>query len=582
MVKRFVLLYNKSNPFGIRKDVELFEKVLSSSSTISLAHCDPLEAPVPCDMCIHFEVPIYSWQPYAATNVLLVNPEWYVSAYTPYLNKFDLLIFKNESARNRFVEKLDLPIEKTAVLPWAFGGWKDVDTNVQITNEPGMGFAWFIGASENRRAFARSFLPLWKDTYPQLTVFSVVPLDDIKVGDNVKLIVKDLDEKTRYKLANFYPGHICCSKSEGFGFTAAESESVGAFTILNTIEAFTETYRDEEGISWLPTKETASDPKHPFALYAQDPRDLRDLDSQILDFMKMDIAALREKRKVKSQDRYEEFHFGLLKLLGKYTKILSGSRPPILLPEACPPISVVTLLYNRKRFLDLACHSMILTDYPKDKIEWIFVDDTDLPDESVTEKVKELATKSAPLTIKYIRLENRTPVGEKRNIGCAAATAQIILMMDDDDHYPETSFRRRVAWLTLHPWKPKVVACTSIACYDLKKAVSAVNVPPFDIPLSERISEATLTFYKSWWEAKKFPSDVQVGEGETLLKKRETDLLEIPPQQIIVAFSHGQNVSSRRIPSGPDVNPGCFWGFPSEFLVFVHGLAGIKVETKAE
>jgi hypothetical protein len=173
-------------------------------------------------------------------------------------------------------------------------------------------------------------------------------------------------------------------------------------------------------------------------------------------------------------------------------------------------------------------------------------------------------------------------VGEKRNIGCAAATAQIILMMDDDDHYPETSFRRRVAWLTLHPWKPKVVACTSIACYDLKKAVSAVNVPPFDIPLSERISEATLTFYKSWWEAKKFPSDVQVGEGETLLKKRETDLLEIPPQQIIVAFSHGQNVSSRRIPSGPDVNPGCFWGFPSEFLVFVHGLAGIKVETKAE
>jgi len=26
------------------------------------------------------------------------------------------------------------------------------------------------------------------------------------------------------------------------------------------------------------------------------------------------------------------------------------------------------------------------------------------------------------------------------------------------------------------------------------------------------------------------------------------------------------------------VKPGCFWGFPKEFLVFVHGLAGIKIQ----
>jgi hypothetical protein len=151
-------------------------------------------------------------------------------------------------------------------------------------------------------------------------------------------------------------------------------------------------------------------------------------------------------------------------------------------------------------------------------------------------------------------------------------------MMDDDDHYPETSFRRRVAWLTLHSWKPKAVACTTIACYDLTKAISAVNVPPLDIPLSERISEATLTFYKTWWEDRGFSRDVQVGEGEALVRGREADLLEIPPQQIIVAFSHGKNTSSRRVPGGDDVKPGCFWGFPKEFLVFIHGLAGIKIQ----
>jgi hypothetical protein len=150
-------------------------------------------------------------------------------------------------------------------------------------------------------------------------------------------------------------------------------------------------------------------------------------------------------------------------------------------------------------------------------------------------------------------------------------------MMDDDDHYPETSFRRRVAWLTRHPWVPEAVAATSIACYDLVKGISAVNVPPFELPLAQRVSEATLTFYKRWWEKQGFPVDTQIGEGESFLAGREGQVLELPPQQIIVAFSHGKNVSSRRVPSGADIKPGCFWGFPREFLVFIHELAGVKV-----
>jgi hypothetical protein len=76
---------------------------------------------------------------------------------------------------------------------------------------------------------------------------------------------------------------------------------------------------------------------------------------------------------------------------------------------------------------------------------------------------------------------------------------------------------------------------------------------------------------------KPFPTDVIVGEGEGFLVGREQDVLEIPPQQIIVAFSHGKNVSSRRIPKGDGVSPGCFWGFPKEFLEFIHKLAGIRV-----
>ena len=74
---------------------------------------------------------------------------------------------------------------------------------------------------------------------------------------------------------------------------------------------------------------------------------------------------------------------------------------------------------------------------------------------------------------------------------------------------------------------------------------------------------------------RKFP-EVSIAEGEEWISGREQKVIEIPPQQIIVAFSHGYNKSSRRIPPS-DNPPGCFWGFPKEYLIFIHKLVGVDV-----
>jgi hypothetical protein len=595
-----VLLYNRSNPYGLKKDAELISAALQKGrSDVSIFHCDPLEQPRQADVCIHLEQPVYMWQSWSTTNVLVVNPEWYKpSAYNAYLAKFDLVVFKNENARMRFVNELGplLPLEKTVVIPWALGSWtvEGVQTNPQSSS--GLGFATFLGASKNRHDFLLKFLPFWRPSYPQLNIFSALGIADLSgatLPQNIKIHVGDLDEKKRYRLATFFPGHVVCSASEGFSYTAAEAEAVGAYTIHNTIEAFSTTYNGCEGVAWFPTTEVATDSEYSLALFAkvnEEEEAQNALDRIISTFMKDDISTLRETRKAQAAARLPLFQTAWSSLLSKIPRppkkstlskadTRANARPPILLPEDCPPISVVTLIYNRKKFFDLACHSMMIQDYPKEKIQWIIVDDSDDPAEQNSDHIARVAESAAPLTIKYVPLRKKMPVSEKRNIGTKYATATIVLMMDDDDHYPETSFRRRVAWLTLHPWLPRCVAGTTIACYDLVKAISAVNVPPLDIPLAERVSEATLTYYKTWWDEKHFPSDIQVGEGEGFLHGREGDVLELPPQQIIVAFSHGQNTSSRRVPEGEGVTPGCFWGFPKEFLVFIHGLAGLKVET---
>jgi hypothetical protein len=564
MQRRITILANKSNTYGIANDVEGLLKVFESSE-YSVKVCDPLEVPTYSDITIHLEVPVYVWMPWSTTNIFVVNPEWYMDSWDTYMPKFDKIIVKDSVAYKKFSK---YPVE---LIEWA-----RLDTGDTYPRPSLNEFVWVLGASVNKRAYVSALIPLWKETYPKLTITSVTPLDNVnEFPSNVTVIVKSFDNQLdRMLYFGKFKGHICCSRAEGFGYTAAEAELFGAFTIMNSLPPYLENYKDDYSVAFLPTRM-----ENGFDLGASNGALEEALDLAMESFMEYTVEDSMQ-RTEKNSLRWKTF----CKKWNKVLKINSGSRmlpqlPPILHPNNCPKISVVTLIYNRKKFFDLARHNMMISDYPKDKIEWIIVDDSDDPEEQNSDVIVNASQTCSPLTIVYVPLLKKIPVSEKRNMGVNKATAEIILMMDDDDLYPETSFRRRVAWLTKHPWKPKAVSATIIACYDLLKGISAVNAPPMGIPLSQRVSEATLTFYKSWWESKKFPLDVLVGEGEGFITGREQDLLEIPPQQIIVAFSHGKNVSSRRIPSKDDLTPGCFWGFPKEYLEFIHGLAGIKLQT---
>jgi hypothetical protein len=258
--------------------------------------------------------------------------------------------------------------------------------------------------------------------------------------------------------------------------------------------------------------------------------------------------------------------------------VVKTHRPPLLYPKDCPAISIITPTYHREKLMDIAFHNMLATDYPKDKIEWVIVEDGTDPALSAREKIISFQLQVPELSIKYIPIEGKMTIGEKRNLGVEHSKNEIIVFMDDDDHYPSTSLRRRVAWLLCND-KKRIACCTTIALYDLVRGVSAVNVPPYSLPLSQRISEGTFTFFKSVWKERPFPA-VSLAEGEGWIEGREHEVTEHQCQQIIVAFTHHGNSSGRRIPpAGP---PSCFWGFPQEYLVFIHGLAGIEVEAMEE
>lgn len=583
MSAQVTVVFNKSNHFGLERDAEILQTAWRKVAG-KIRFADPLEPPVLSDVLVHLEVPSYGWMPWGRMNVLVVNPEWWEDAWNPFLFRFDALFFKTQADRETFLTTHQEHLAEhtqSFTIPWMTNKVFKPLTTIK----PKPTALWLLGASVNKRAAAQHVLPLWKEDWPSLDVYTTQPLDlsGAVLASSVRLHVEDLSEEERDSLQLGRSLHVILSRSEALGLAAAEGQLAGAFLLGNQLPSYTDLV-GESVYSYLvpadlvPLKAGVQDT---FTYLTQEA-----LQKGIDTFRGSDLVEGRQAQQTSAKARWKACDAALLSAAESLVK---GERmaaqkkvmrtlPPVLSADEVPHISIVTLLYNRRKFVDLAMHNLLITNYPKDKIEWIVVEDSDKVEEQASDKIIKFGREAAPMSVSYIPLAKKTPIGKKRNIGIEKAQHDIVLMMDDDDHYPPTSFMRRVSWLIKHPWAPQCVAATTIACYDLMKGTSAVNTPPWSLPLKQRISEATLCFRKSWWAAQKFP-EVPMAEGEGLLEGREGDVVELAPQQIIVAMSHGLNSSSRKIPPGPSGKPSCFWGFPKEFLTFLHGLVGVQIET---
>ena len=581
-----VLVYNSSNVFGLAKDARILAEALPIvSRSIGKAVgkvkiMDSREPPTPCDICIHLEVPYAVWFPWARVNAILVNSEWWLeNKWGGYWDNFDVAIFRDEASMQKVVSNRHPSVDvESIVVPWCNGNFKqESQKNVPSqTTDHSEGFLWVLGGSPNKRAAAEAIIPLWKESYPPLHVYSLEPLTCKDKSSNVFLYDGLKKPEEMKAILRKYPAHICISRAESFGYTAAEAEEVAAYTVLNNIPAYKSVYTNTVATSWLSTTLDENN----FADFSDKEAISSQLDEIVANYLATDLVNTRKVRNQMCLERNTRFLLVLGEFLRKatdafeYREKVPKFMPPLLNIDDCPPISIITPVHNRPKFIDNAFINLLSSDYPRNKIEWIVVDDSD-PDLSASDKIIQFSEKFAPGIVTYVPLTRTRSIGYKRNLGVERASHDIILMMDDDDHYPSTSFRRRVAYLTNARKGYDCALCTTIAMYDLLKGISAVNVPPYTLSLAERCSEATLTFRKSFWALKKFP-DTSVAEGEGFLDGRTAYVVEMPPQQIIVALTHGNNLSSRKV---PDAEPGCFWKFPLPLLQFLHGLVGIKVET---
>lgn len=200
-----------------------------------------------------------------------------------------------------------------------------------------------------------------------------------------------------------------------------------------------------------------------------------------------------------------------------------------------PLLSVCTPTGNRRHLFALALRNFQTFIYPRDKLEWIILDDGE-------QDISEIIPRDDRIHYYYIgkgKGANRMPIGEKRNRLVELAKGDIIAMMDDDDFYSTQSLLSRAK--TLLKYESKGINCvgsTEVASYDLRKGYCAIcsNGP-------EYFTESSLAFRKTFWEERPFKPTDTAGEYRYFLEYRQNQMIDIPFQFVTVALTHGTNTT---------------------------------------
>ena len=216
---------------------------------------------------------------------------------------------------------------------------------------------------------------------------------------------------------------------------------------------------------------------------------------------------------------------------------------PEIEPQDLPPITVITPTYNRRDLFYIALKNMSDTSYPKEKIHWIIVDDTDDP----LQDVSDLLPKSK--NINHIKLTDKHyTIAEKRNIGAAHSKTSLILHMDDDDYYPTDSFLARTK-LLLKYTDMGCVGSSKLGVWDIITNKSTLAT---DGPLT--LLEASMAYRKEFWLRQKFNPKTEKGEQFDFLAGRFDEVLDMPFTFNVFAITHNKNITQkmRRIDQSSD------------------------------
>jgi len=199
-----------------------------------------------------------------------------------------------------------------------------------------------------------------------------------------------------------------------------------------------------------------------------------------------------------------------------------------------PLVSVCTPTFNRRPFIPIMLSCFRNQDYPKDRMEWIIVDDG-------TDNIGDLIREAKIPQIKYFRLEKKMSLGEKRNYMHQQSKGSIIVYMDDDDYYPPERVSHAVERLL---GSPDALCAGSSEMYIYFKHIKQMyQTGPYG---PNHATAGTFAFKVELLKQTQYENHAALAEEKAFLKNYTIPFVQLDPMKSILVFSHEHNTFDKR------------------------------------
>jgi glycosyltransferase involved in cell wall biosynthesis len=200
-------------------------------------------------------------------------------------------------------------------------------------------------------------------------------------------------------------------------------------------------------------------------------------------------------------------------------------------------VSVLTPTYNRSKFIPALVECYKAQTYPKDRMEWIVIDDG-------TEKVGELflkLTKDLP-NIRYISLDTKLNIGAKRNLLNKEAKGQICVCMDDDDFYCPERVAHAVFKLNSIPGI-ELAGSSELFLYYTDTA-EIIKIGPYG---PNHATNGTMAYKTSYGKSHFYDESVTFAEEKSFLEDYKHKMVQLDSMKVMLVMSHSQNTFDKSL-----------------------------------
>jgi glycosyltransferase involved in cell wall biosynthesis len=169
-------------------------------------------------------------------------------------------------------------------------------------------------------------------------------------------------------------------------------------------------------------------------------------------------------------------------------------------------------------------------------MEWIILDDgQDKVEDLITEAAKKIPN------IRYIPLDEKLTIGEKRNRLNDEAIGSIIVAMDDDDYYPPERVSHVVARFS-NSKDIQLAGSSEIYMYysDVKEIY---KLGPYN---RNHATNGTMAWRKSYSNSHRYDDTVTHAEERSFLDDYKNPMIQLDPFKVMLVMSHSENTFDKK------------------------------------